>query len=56
MSGVHWGTGWEYRYSGARRGIGGKRGHWWLIEVLGAIRGHWGVRGVGGVRGRGVRG
>ena len=37
----------EYRYSGARRDIGGIRGHWWLLGGAGAIGS---VRGVGGVR------
>ena len=40
------GAGWECRYAGARRGIGGKKG---LIGKLGAIRGHWWSRGCQGV-------
>ena len=30
---VYWGDGRECRYSGARRGIGGIRGHWELLGV-----------------------
>ena len=43
-------AGWECRYSGDRRGIGGKRGHWGLIWVLGPLGGIRGVRGYRGVR------
>ena len=38
------GAGRECRYSGARRGIGGLRGHWGPIGVLEAIRGVGGVK------------
>ena len=33
VSGVYWGTGRDSRYSEARRGIGGIRGHWGLLGV-----------------------
>ena len=33
VSGMHWGTGRECRYSGASRGISGIRGHWGSLEV-----------------------
>ena len=49
-------AGGECRYSGARRGMGGKREHWGLIGVLGVIWGigrSWGCRSV---RGLGVSG
>ena len=50
------GAGRECRYSGVRRGIGAKRGHWGLIVVLGAIEGIRGSQGCRGVRRcRGVR-
>ena len=32
---MYWGAGRECRYSGARRGIGGIRRHWGLLEVVG---------------------
>ena len=48
MSGIM-GAGRECRYSGARRGIGGKRGHWGAHRDVGAIRGHWECQGcIGG--------
>ena len=34
---VYWEAARECRYSGARRGIGGQRGHWGHIGVLGAL-------------------
>ena len=50
---MYWGTGRECRYSGARRGIGGKRGHWGVprgVGVLGPSRGHLGCQGcIGGL-------
>ena len=33
VSGVYWGVVRECRYSGARRGVGGIRGHWGLLGV-----------------------
>ena len=36
----------ECRYSGARRGIGGIRGHWGFLEGVGAVRGVRGCRGA----------
>ena len=40
---MYWRAGRKCRYSGARRGIGGIRGHWGLYGVLGGIGGHQGV-------------
>ena len=39
MSEVNWGADRECRYSGARRGIGGIRGHWGLLGDVGASGG-----------------
>ena len=38
----------ECKYSGARRCIGGIRGHWGLLGGVGAIRGCRGIRGLSG--------
>ena len=38
MSQVYWGAGRECRYSGARRGIGGIRGHLVVPGVLEVLR------------------
>ena len=43
VSGVYWGVGRDCRYSGARRGIGGIKGH------FKAPMGCWGHEGVSGV-------
>ena len=37
MSGLYWRAGRECRYSGARRGIGGIRGHWGFLGDVGAV-------------------
>ena len=42
MSGVYWEASRECRYSGTRRGIGGKRMHWGAprdVGGVGAVRG-----------------
>ena len=66
MSGLYWGLVGSCRYSGARRGISGVRGHWGLLEDIGSdgeplahIRGvgvsgvYWGL--VGSCRYSGAR-
>ena len=49
---MYWEADRDSRYSEARRGIGGIRGHWGLLGVQGVSRGHFGgIRGCRGVRG-----
>ena len=49
VSGVYWGAGRDYKYSGVRRGIEGIRGYWGLLGGVGDwshygdIRGHQGM-------------
>ena len=43
MSGVYLGAGRECRYTGARRGIGGIRGHWGALRVCKGCQGCIGV-------------
>ena len=51
---MYWWASRECRYSGARRGIGGIKGHWglqggvWESGPLGGIRGCQGVLGLAG--------
>ena len=51
LSGVYGWADRECRYSGARKGIGGIRGHWELFRGVGVVGPLGGVRGMSAVEG-----